>query len=76
LQSRKWDSETANTELTQWAIRNETNTTSDKNDARRRWLTPAILATQEAKIRRPWFQANPGQKAQEIQKGLVEWLKV
>jgi hypothetical protein len=51
---------------------------------RHRWLTPAILATQEAEIRRLMVQSkhqansscdliskNPSQK-----KGLVEWLQV
>jgi hypothetical protein len=48
------------------------------------WLTPAILATQEAEVRRITVRSQPGQIVQETlsrktlsQKiGLVEWLKV
>jgi hypothetical protein len=49
------------------------------------WLTPAILATQEAEIRRISVQSQPGQIVLETlsqknplhtKKGLVEWLKV
>jgi hypothetical protein len=28
--------------------------------ARRQWLTPVIVATQEAEVRRSWFKAGPG----------------
>jgi hypothetical protein len=53
--------------------------------AGRRWLTPVILATQEAEIRRIEFRSQPGQivhetlsrKKKKSQKvGLVEWFKV
>jgi hypothetical protein len=55
----------------------------NKIQARQWWLTPVILATQEAEIRRTVVQSHPGQtvpqdyfkKALPI-KGLVEWLKV
>jgi hypothetical protein len=48
------------------------------------WLTPVILATHEADIRRITVQSQPGQTAHEIltqkktftKKGLEEWLKV
>jgi hypothetical protein len=47
------------------------------------WLTPVILATQEAEIRRITVRSQPGQIVQETlsqkhpsPKGLVEWLKV
>jgi hypothetical protein len=47
------------------------------------WLTPIILATPEAEIRRFTVQSQPGQIVHEslsqkylIQKGLVEWHKV
>jgi hypothetical protein len=48
------------------------------------WLTPVILATQKAEIRRIAVQSQPGQiilcdpilKKTYHQKGLVEWLKV
>jgi hypothetical protein len=47
------------------------------------WLTPVILATQEAEIRRITIQSQPGQIVHETlsqkspsQKGLIEWLKV
>jgi hypothetical protein len=47
------------------------------------WLTPVILATQEAEIRRIVVPSQPGQIVCETlsqkcltQKGLVEWLKV
>jgi hypothetical protein len=47
------------------------------------WLTPVILATQEAEIRRISVRSQPGQIAIETlsqnksvtKKGLVEWLK-
>jgi hypothetical protein len=48
------------------------------------WLTPIILATQEAEIRRIAVQSQPGQRVHGIlsqkkkhhKKGLVEGLKV
>jgi hypothetical protein len=40
------------------------------NPARLQWLTPVILATQEAEIRRIEI------RSQLTQKGLAEWLKV
>jgi hypothetical protein len=48
------------------------------------WLTPVILATKEAKIRKIMVQGQPGQTVHETtsrknpsqKKGLVEWLKV
>jgi hypothetical protein len=50
----------------------------------RRWLTPVILATQEAKIRRITVRSQPGQIVHETLSRktlsqkivLVEWLKV
>jgi hypothetical protein len=50
-----------------------------------RWLTPVILATQEAEIRRIMVPSQPreivlqtlsGKKNPSPKKGLVEWLKV
>jgi hypothetical protein len=54
------------------------------NSVGRWWLTPVILAIQEAEIRRSWFKVgqivcktlsrkNPSHTPK---KGLVEWLKV
>jgi hypothetical protein len=49
--------------------------------ARCRWLTPVILATQEAKIRRIVVQSQPESKKDPISKipstkmGMVKWLK-
>jgi hypothetical protein len=47
------------------------------------WLTPIILATQEAEVRRIVVRSQPGQIVYETQsrknpykKGLVEWLSV
>jgi hypothetical protein len=47
------------------------------------WLTPVILATQEAEIRRTVVQSRCGQIVRETlskknlnKKGLLEWLKV
>jgi hypothetical protein len=47
------------------------------------WLTPVILATQEAEIRRLTVRSQPGQIVHETlsqkhpsQKGLAEWLEV
>jgi hypothetical protein len=54
-----------------------------KTCARCQWLTPIILASQEAEIRRTVVQSQPGQIVHKIlsrktlhKKGLVEWLKV
>jgi hypothetical protein len=52
--------------------------------ARHRWLTPVILATHQAEIRRISVQSQLGQvvcetlsrKKNHHNKGLVEWLKV
>jgi hypothetical protein len=52
--------------------------------ARRQWLTPVIIATQEADIRRKAVQSQPrqivhktlSQKTLSQKVGLVEWLKV
>jgi hypothetical protein len=51
--------------------------------ARHWWLTPIILTTQEAEIRRILVQSQPGQRVPETlsrktfhKKGLVGWLKV
>jgi hypothetical protein len=51
--------------------------------ARCRWITPVIVATQEAEIRRIVVGSQPGQIVHEIQSRknqhknrLVEWLKV
>jgi hypothetical protein len=53
-------------------------------ETERRWLTPVILATQEAEIRRIVVQSQTGQivpkdpiskKEKKIKKELVEWLK-
>jgi hypothetical protein len=53
------------------------------NRAKCHWLTPVILATQEAEIRRIAVQSHPGQIVRETlsqknpsQKGLAEQLKV
>jgi hypothetical protein len=61
----------------------QSQTLSQKNPskARRGWLTPAILATQEAEIRRiEPAQANSSQdpisKKPITKKGQVEWFKV
>jgi hypothetical protein len=57
----------------------------DKNcvSAGPRWLTPAILATQEAEIRKIVVQSQSGQIVHKTlsrktlhKKGLVEWLEV
>jgi hypothetical protein len=53
-------------------------------EARRQWLMPIILATQEAKIRRISVQSHPGQLVRKTlsrkktlhKNGLVEWSKV
>jgi hypothetical protein len=56
-----------------------------EGQARRRWLTPTILSTQEAEIRRIVFRSQPAQivrmwlkKTHHTHKkvGLMEWLKV
>jgi hypothetical protein len=54
-----------------------------KKKAWHQWLTPIILATQEAEIWRIPVQSQPGQivhkslsQKHPSQKGLVEWLKV
>jgi hypothetical protein len=46
------------------------------------WLTPVMLATQEAEMRGSWFEASPGQTDRETlsqktlhKKRLAEWLK-
>jgi hypothetical protein len=52
------------------------------SQAGRWWLTPVILATQEAEIRRIEIRSQPGQIVHEtlsqkypsLEKGLVEWL--
>jgi hypothetical protein len=51
------------------------------DDAGQQWLTPVILATQEAKIRRiiqsqPWQFVRPYLKNNHHRKGMVEWLKL
>jgi hypothetical protein len=55
----------------------------NKMSARYWWLTPIILTTQEAEIRRIMVQSQPRQIVYETlswkyltQKGLLEWLKV
>jgi hypothetical protein len=62
-----------------------TNTHKNAQNAECRWLTPIILATQEAEIRRILVRSQPGQIVCEIlpskkkssqKKRLVEWLKV
>jgi hypothetical protein len=40
--------------------------TRSSNGARCQWLTPIILATQEAEIRKTVVQSQPGQIVQEI----------
>jgi hypothetical protein len=49
-----------------------------KNIVERQWLTPVILATQEAEIRRILVGSQPYLKKtlHTLKKGLVEWLKV
>jgi hypothetical protein len=46
--------------------------------ARHQWLTPVILAIQEAEIRRTEVRSQPGQIDHKTQhkKGLVEWFMV
>jgi hypothetical protein len=58
-------------------------TTKKNNKSQALWLTPAILATQEAQIRRMEVRSQPGQIVYETLSGknshkkeLVEWLKV
>jgi hypothetical protein len=53
-------------------------------NARHQWLTPVILATQEAEIRRITFGSQPRQTVPQdpilkkcfTKRGLAEWLKV
>jgi hypothetical protein len=59
-------------------------TNKNENTARHWWLTPVILATQEAEIKRIIVQSQSRQIVPEIlsqkkthhKKGLVGWLKV
>jgi hypothetical protein len=62
---------------TKWII-----TKNGRIEARHQWLTPVILATQEARLGGSWFKASPGKQFMRLylentqhKKELVEWLK-